>query len=113
MLNYKGEPFASFVEDLIEYCFDNNVKYDFWGISDYVVLGSSTLRNMSIKYDHLFTDLVNHPKWDANAIIDLMEYATVTTMNGADGNGFINAETSHAEVVELYFSNILGISLIS
>jgi len=106
VLNYKGEPFASFAEDLIEYCFDNNVKYDFWGISDYVVLGSSTLRNMSIKYDHLFADLVNHPRWDANATIDLMEYATVTTMNGADGNGFINAETSHAEVVELYFSNI-------
>lgn len=106
VLNYKGEPFASFAEDLIEYCFDNNVKYDFWGISDYVVLGNGDLRNMGAKYDGLFADLINHPKWDTNATIDLMEYATVTTMNGADGNGFINAETSHAEVVELYFSNI-------
>ena len=106
VLNYKGEPFASFAKDLIEYCADNNVRYDFWGVSDYVVLGSGTLRNMSIKYDHLFADLVNHPKWNANAIIDLMEYATVTTMNGADGKGFINAETTHAEIVELYFSNI-------
>ena len=106
VLNYKGEPFASFAEDLIEYCADNNVRYDFWGVSDYVVLGSGTLRNMSIKYNHLFADLVNHPKWNTNAIIDLMEYATVTTMNGADGKGFINAETTHAEIVELYFSNI-------
>jgi len=106
VLNYKGEPFASFTEDLIEYCFDNNIQYDFWGISDYVVLGNSNLRNMSIKYDGLFADLINHPEWNANATIDLMEYATVTTMNGADGNGFINAETSHAEIVELYFSNI-------
>ncbi|WP_397364580.1 T9SS type A sorting domain-containing protein [Olleya sp. R77988] len=106
VLNYKGEPFASFAEDLIEYCFDNSVQYDFWGISDYVVLGNSNLRNMSAKYDGLFADLINHPEWNANATIDLMEYATVTTMNGADGNGFINAETSHAEVVELYFSNI-------
>ncbi len=106
VLNYKGEPFASFAEGLIEYCFDNNVKYDFWGISDYVVLGNTDLRNMSAKYDGLFADLINHPEWDASATIDLMEYATVTTMNGADGNGFINAETSHAEVVELYFSNI-------
>lgn len=106
VLNYKGEPFASFVEDLIEYCFDNNVQYDFWGISDYVVLPNSNLRNMSTKYNGLFADLINHPKWNTNAIIDLMEYATVTTMDGADGNGFINAETSHAEVVELYFSNI-------
>nr|WP_298991191.1 T9SS type A sorting domain-containing protein [uncultured Polaribacter sp.] len=106
VLNYKGEPFASFAKDLIEYCADNNVRYDFWGVSDYVVLGSGTLRNMSIKYDHLFADLINHPKWNANATIDLMEYATVTTMNGADDKGFINAETTHAEIVELYFSNI-------
>ena len=106
VLNYKGEPFASFAEDLIEYCFDNNVQYDFWGISDYVVLGNSNLQNMSTKYNGLFADLINHPEWNTNATIDLMEYATVTTMNGADGNGFINAETSHAEVVELYFSNI-------
>ncbi|WP_298551280.1 T9SS type A sorting domain-containing protein [uncultured Algibacter sp.] len=106
VLNYKGEPFASFAEDLIEYCADNNVRYDFWGVSDYVVLGNGTLRDMSIKYNHLFADLVNHPKWNDNAIIDLMEYATVTTMNGADGKGFINAETTHAEIVELYFSNI-------
>lgn len=106
VLNYKGEPFASFAEDLIEYCFDNNMQYDFWGISDYVVLGNGNLRNMSAKYDGLFADLINHPEWNTNATIDLMEYATVTTMNGADGNGFINAETSHAEVVELYFSNI-------
>ncbi len=106
ILNYKGEPFASFAEGLIEYCFDNNVRYDFWGVSDYVVLGNGTLRNMSIKYDKLFADLINHPKWNANAIIDLMEYATVTTMNGADDQGFINAETTHSEIVELYFSNI-------
>lgn len=106
VLNYKGAPFASFAEGLIEYCADNNVKYDFWGVSDYVVLGSSTLRNMSTKYDKLFADLVNHSKWNNNAVIDLMEYATVTTMNGADDKGFINAATSHAEIVELYFSNI-------
>ncbi|MFD2727668.1 GH39 family glycosyl hydrolase [Hyunsoonleella rubra] len=106
VLNYKGEPFASFAEDLIEYCADNNVRYDFWGVSSYVVLGNSNLRNMKGKYDKLFADLVNHPKWNSSATIDLMEYATVTTMQGADDKGLINAETSHAEIVELYFSNI-------
>ncbi|WP_282135235.1 GH39 family glycosyl hydrolase [Seonamhaeicola maritimus] len=106
ILNYKGEPFASFASGLIEYCADNNVRYDFWGVSSYVVIGNSDLRNMKGKYDKLFADLVNHPKWNANATIDLMEYNTVTTMNGADGKGTIPAETSHAEIVELYFSNI-------
>ncbi|WP_298763474.1 T9SS type A sorting domain-containing protein [uncultured Polaribacter sp.] len=106
VLNYKGEPFASFAADLIEYAADNNLQYDFWGVSDYVILGHSGLRNMKEKYNKLFADLVNHPKWNANATIDLMEYATITTIDGADDRGFINAETSHAEIVELYFSNI-------
>ncbi len=105
-LNYKGEPFASFSDDLIEYSFDNNLRYDFWGISDYVIIGNSSLRNMKDKYDNLFAGLVDHPKWNANTKIDLMEYATTTTMNGADGKGFINNATSHAEIVELAFSNI-------
>ena len=106
VLNYKGEPFASFVKDLIAYCADNNVRYDFWGVSDYVIIGNSNLRNMKGKYDKLFADLVNHPKWNSNATIDLMEYKAVTTMNGADGKGTIGVATSHSEVVELYFSNI-------
>ena len=106
VLNYKGEPFASFAEDLIAYCADNNVRYDFWGASSYVVLGNSNLRDMKGKYDKLFADLVNHPKWNSNAVLDLMEYNTVTTMQGADGKGTVAAETSHAEIVELYFSNI-------
>ena len=106
VLNYKGEPFASFAKDLIAYCADNNVKYDFWGISNYVVIGNSNKRNMSTKYDKLFSDLINHPKWNTNASIDLMEYKTVTTMNGADRKGTIEVATSHAEIVALYFSNI-------
>ena len=106
VLNYKGEPFASFAEGLIEYCADNNIQYDFWGVSSYVVIGNSNLRDMKGKYDKLFADLVNHPKWNSNATIDLMEYKTVTTMNGADGKGTIGVATSHSEVVELYFSNI-------
>ena len=106
VLNYKGEPFASFASGLIEYCADNNVRYDFWGVSSYVVIGNNDLRNMKGKYDKLFADLVNHPKWNSNATIDLMEYNTVTTMQGADGKGTIPAQTSHREIVELYFSNI-------
>ena len=106
VLNYKGEPFASFAKDIIAYCADNNVKYDFWGVSNYVVIGNSEKLNMNTKYDKLFADLVNHPKWNTNASIDLMEYKTVTTMHGADRKGTIEAMTSHAEIVALYFSNI-------
>lgn len=104
-LNYKGEPFASFIEGLIDYNFDNNIKCDFWGLSDYIIIGNSSLRDMNGKYTKNFAPLVDNPKWNPETTIDLMEYATVTTMNGADGKGYINCATSHKEVVELIFSN--------
>ncbi|WP_075590586.1 GH39 family glycosyl hydrolase [Labilibacter marinus] len=104
VLNYKGQPYASFVDDLIEYCYDNNVKYDFWGISDYVIISNNSHRQMNQKFDELFGDLVKHPKWNSNATLDLMEYSTITSMN-ALGNGFVNCATSHKEIVELAFTN--------
>ncbi|MGB5419388.1 InlB B-repeat-containing protein [Algibacter sp.] len=104
-LNYKGEPFASFIEGLIDYNFDNNIKCDFWGLSDYIVMGSTSLRDMNGKYDKNFAPLINNPKWNPETSIDIMEYKTVTTMNGADGKGTIGCETSHRDIVELIFSN--------
>ncbi|WP_298495885.1 T9SS type A sorting domain-containing protein [uncultured Algibacter sp.] len=105
VLNYKGEPYASFIEDLIDYNFDNNITCDFWGLSDYIVIGNSVLRDMNGKYIKNFAPLINNPKWNPETSIDIMEYKTVTTMNGADGKGTIGCETSHREIVELIFSN--------
>jgi hypothetical protein len=102
--NYKGEVIASFAEDIIEYCYDNNVRYDFWGISNYVVITNAEKRNMKLKYDNLFAPLVNHPKWNKNATLDLMEYGTVTTMKAPEG-GLVNCESSHRELVELVFAS--------
>ena len=102
--NYKGEPFASFVDDLISYCYDHDVSYDFWGISDYVIISNKKHRQMNHKFNELFGALVNHPKWNNKATLDLMEYATITSMN-ALGNGFVNCVSSHKEIVELAFSN--------
>ncbi len=105
ILNYKGEPYASFIEGLIDYNYANNIKCDFWGLSDYIVIGNSNLRDMNGKYTKNFAPLINNPKWNSETLIDIMEYKTVTTMNGADGKGTIGCETSHREIVELIFSN--------
>ncbi|MGY6647992.1 GH39 family glycosyl hydrolase [Wenyingzhuangia sp. IMCC45574] len=105
VLNYKGEPYASFADGLIRYCYDNNIRYDFWGVSDYVILKNAGLRNMRTKYDKLFGALVNHPKWNKSATVDIMEYATITMMHPL-GNAYITAETTHTEIIELSFSNI-------
>ncbi len=107
MLNYKGEPFASFIEDLIDYNFANNIRCDFWGLSDYITIGESSSRDMNGKYAKIFAPLIENPKWNLNTTIDLMEYSTVTTMNGADGKGvLITCETTHRDIVELAYSNI-------
>jgi uncharacterized repeat protein (TIGR02543 family) len=105
VLNYKGEVIKSFADGLIEYCYDHDVRFDFLGISDYVRVINQDSRTMDTKYDKLFAPLINHPKWNEDASIDLMEYKAVTTMNGADGKGTIGCETSHREIVELAFSN--------
>ena len=105
ILNYKGEPYASFIDGLIDYNDANNIKCDFWGLSDYIVIGSGNLRDMNGKYTKNFAPLINNPKWNPETSIDIMEYKTVTTMNGADDKGTIGCETSHRDIVELIFSN--------
>ncbi len=105
ILNYKGEPYASFIDGLIDYNHANNIKCDFWGLSDYIIIGNSNLRDMNGKYIKNFEPLINNPNWNPETSLDIMEYKTVTTMNGADGKGTIGCETSHREIVELIFSN--------
>lgn len=106
VLNYKGEPIASFAKDLIEYCYDNNVKYDFWGISDYVLINDADVRDVSKKYDELFASLVSHPKWNHKATLDIMEYSVVISMSAPDGGVFLNCASSHAELINLGFSTM-------
>lgn len=107
VLNYKGEPFASFAKDLIEYCYDNDVRYDFWGISDYVLINGATQRDISVKYEKLFAPMITHPKWNTNATLDMMEYNVVITMAADDGRGYLNCATSHADLVNIGFSDMI------
>ncbi|WP_418262569.1 GH39 family glycosyl hydrolase [Flavobacterium faecale] len=107
-LNYKSEPFASFAKDLIEYCYDHKVRYDFWGISDYVLINNAKSRNLSTKFEELFADLVHHPKWNKDAIIDVMEYSVVIGMAPPepDGGNFLRCESAHSELMNIGFTNM-------
>ena len=106
VLNYKGEPIKSFANGIIDYCYANNIRYDFWGASEYVTINSASDRDITQKYTQLFAPLINNPKWNPNATFDVMEYAIVTTMNGADGLGYINCATPHSEIINLAYSNL-------
>ncbi|WP_157964767.1 GH39 family glycosyl hydrolase [Algibacillus agarilyticus] len=78
--NYKGEPIKSFANALIEYCADNNIKYDFWGVSDYPFINNASTRDPKTKYEQFFKPLVDHPKWQQGTIIDIEEYSVITKM---------------------------------
>lgn len=107
VLNYKGEVIKSFADGLINYCFNNSdVRYDFWGISDYVLINDASDRDFTAKYDDLFSPLVDHPKWNTNATCDIMEYSVVTTMDAPDGKGYLPVATPHAEILNLSYTNL-------
>ncbi|MDW5288139.1 GH39 family glycosyl hydrolase [Formosa sp. PL04] len=103
--NYKGEPFASFAKELIEYSYDNDVRYDFWGVSDYILINIAKFRDISGKYNKLYAPLLNHPKWNTNATLDLMEYSVVTTMTSPDG-GYLTCNTAHTTAMNLAFTHM-------
>jgi hypothetical protein len=101
--NYKGEVFASFASSLISYCYDHDVRYDFWGISDYVIVNDYKQLQIGTKYETLFAPLIEHPKWQAHTILDVMEYASVTSIKGRN---YMKVSTTHSEIIDLAFSHM-------
>ena len=98
--NYKNEPIKSFDKALIEYCFDNNIKYDFWGVSDYPFINNVSTRNPKTKFKHFFEPLVTNPKWQKGTVIDIEEFSIITKMGGIPEAAFI---TSHSPQADTYF----------
>jgi hypothetical protein len=106
-LNYKGESIRSFANGLINFCFNNaDVRYDFWGVSDYLLINSSSDRDFTTKYNIMFSPLIDNPKWNTNATCDVMEYSIVTTMNAPDGKGYLTVATPHADIANLAYTNL-------
>ncbi len=106
--NYKGESIKSFHKGLIDYCFANDVKYDFWGISDYVIVGGSD-RDFSQKYNTYYADFTTNPKWDKNATIDIMEYGVLVQMGSPDpatSIPYLNCGTSLTDIINIGYSHL-------
>lgn len=103
-VNYKGEKVQSFASGILNQCKNENVKIDFWGVSDYILVNDKESRNIPAKFDNLFGKFINDPNWDSSTTLDLMEYSSIVSM-GAAGNTFINCVTSHTPVLELCLTN--------
>ncbi|MGJ8691799.1 MAG: GH39 family glycosyl hydrolase [Thalassotalea sp.] len=110
--NYKGEKIASFASALIEYCADNNIKYDFWGLSDYPFITDANTRDPKTKYEHLFKALVDHPKWQQGTVIDVEEYSVITKMGGIPNAAYVTTESPQGDTFnvaltdEFYQNNV-------
>lgn len=100
--NYKGETIKSFADALIEYSYENNIRYDFWGISDYPFITNEATRDPKDKFDLMFADLVNHPKWRAGTVIDVEEFSVITRISGE----LISSETAQADTFFVAMSDL-------
>ncbi|MBR9908814.1 MAG: hypothetical protein GYB33_00505 [Gammaproteobacteria bacterium] len=99
--NYKNEKIKSFANGLIDYCYDNDIKYDFWGVSDYPFINQAASRDPKTKYAELFQALVTHPKWQAGTIIDIEEFTVITKMGGVPNAAYISSDSPQADTFSI------------
>lgn len=101
--NYKGEEIKAFANGIIEYSYDNNIKIDFWGVSDYPFINQESTRDPKTKYEQFFKPMVEHPKWQADTILDIEEYSVITRMGGVPETNvaFIRSNSPQAETFSL------------
>lgn len=92
--NYKGESIASFANGLIEYCHDNGIRYDFWGISDYPIISQEKTRRPHEKFNEMFEALVSHPKWQSGTELDVEEFSVVSKIKD---NTLVTSNSPHAD----------------
>lgn len=71
----------SWQQDFIDYCADNNVPYDFLGVSYYPIVDrpNSDLDNI---YNLDWAPILEHPQWDSNAKLQLHEHRLVDDISG-------------------------------
>ncbi|WP_068262111.1 GH39 family glycosyl hydrolase [Rubripirellula obstinata] len=108
--NYKGEQIKSFANGIIEYCHDNKIRYDFWGISDYPNIKIAEQRDPKTKYATLFEPLINHPKWLPGTVIDLEEFSVITSMDPLSSSDSVQADTFKVALTDHFYTH--GVSQI-
>lgn len=103
--NYKGQQIKSFAGGIIEYCHDNKIRYDFWGVSDYPNITDEEQRDPKAKYAKLFAPLVTHPKWLPGTIIDVEEFNVITSMSPLVGSDTAQADTLQVALTDHLYAH--------
>lgn len=82
--------------DFVKWCKQNNVHYDFIGVSYYPFYNKIERVDVDHVYNIDFAPIKDIAEWNSDATLELHEFALIKSMN-ARGNGFENAPKAHQE----------------
>lgn len=84
----------SFGPDFVKWAKENNVRYDFIGVSFYPFYDKKERVDLNHVYEIDFAPIKDIPEWNPSARLEIHEFALITKMSAA-GNSFDNAPTDH------------------
>ena len=84
----------AWARDFIEYCADNNVPYNFVGVSYYPFYNRADRTNFDQVYRVDFGAITSDPNWDRNANLQIHEFALIKRLTNG-GAGFDSPPEQH------------------
>ncbi|MGB7396118.1 MAG: hypothetical protein WA913_17180, partial [Pricia sp.] len=107
-LNYKGEQFVSFHNEILEHLHENNLSVDSWGLSYYIQFDKEgEFHTDEDWYDERVAPFVNHPKWNSDTDIYIGEFKATSSFRGPDGRAAtLKDVSSRGEVAHIAMSKL-------
>ncbi|VGO12544.1 Beta-xylosidase [Pontiella desulfatans] len=93
----------SYGPDFVKWCKQNNVHYDFVGVSYYPFYNRSNRVDIERVYRLDFAPIKDIPEWNPEATLEIHEFSLIKSMS-KQGNSFDNAPKAHSEA----FTVMLG-----
>lgn len=91
--------------EFVTWCSENNVPYDFIGVSHYPFYNIRRWVDTDNTYDTTFRDFLEAPGWNPNAKLEMVEHALFTER---DDDGFnIPVGTSHSDAFTVMLAKLL------
>lgn len=86
----------SFGPDFVKWCKQNDVRYDFIGVSYYPFYDKLNRVDLDYVYKADFAPIKDIPEWNPSATLEIHEFALISKMS-SEGNSFDNAPRDHQE----------------
>ncbi len=97
----------SFGPDFVKWCKQNDVPYDFIGVSYYPFYNRIDRVDMDSVYELDFAPIKDIPEWNPSARLEIHEFALITSMS-AKGNSYKNAPQAHQETFTVMLAKMMA-----